>query len=70
MRNMPFSVITQTTTTGNDYFAGKSQNITFQPGETGPKLVEIDLVDVPEPKKVFTVSLSTSAAVLKTAMAH
>ena len=60
MRNIPFSVITQTA--GNDNFAGKSQSITFQPGETGPMLVEIDLVDVPEPTEVFTVSLSTSAA--------
>ena len=43
------------------------KNVTFQPGESGPKFVDIDLVDDRnvEPTETFTVSLSSkSRAVL------
>ena len=50
-------------TAGNDDFTAKTQSITFQPGETGPKLIEVDLVDdaLVEPTEAFTVFLGTSA---------
>lgn len=59
-----FSVTTYPLTTGNDDFTAKTQSITFQPGETGPKLIEIGLVDdiLVEPTEAFTVSLGASAA--------
>lgn len=41
-------------------FVAKSANVTFQPGETGPKYVDIDLVDdlLVEQTESFGVSLS------------
>ena len=41
------------------------KEITFQPGETGPKFVEIELIDDDddEPTENFTVSLSSNSRV-------
>ena len=58
-----YIVTTGPSSAGNDDFVPKTHNITFQPRETGPKLIEIDIVDDPivEPPETFKVSLSTSA---------
>ena len=48
---------------GKDDFVPKTRSITFQPGETGPKLIDVDIVDnsIVEPTESFKVLLSTSA---------
>ena len=58
-----YIVSTGPSSAGNDDFVPKTRNITFQPGETGPKLIEIDIVDdsIVEPPETFKISLSTSA---------
>ena len=59
-----FSVTTHPSTAGlDDFVAVRKKNITFQPGERGPKSIEIELVDdfVDEPTEAFTISLTSSA---------
>lgn len=57
-----FSVTPNSGTATTDDFDGTVQEVTFQPGETGPKFVEIELVDDndDEPTENFTVSLSSN----------
>lgn len=56
---------TFTSTAGNNDFVGVTDSITFQPGESGPKSVKIELIDdlILEPTEVFTVSLTSSPLV-------
>ena len=46
-----------------DDYDSAVKEVTFQPGETGPKVVDIALLDdsVDEPTKNFTVSLSSDS---------
>ena len=50
-------------TAGNDDFSPKTFDVTFQPGEKGPKSIPIDIIDdnVVEPLEEFTVSMSSSS---------
>ena len=47
-------------------YSSSVKEVTFQPGETGPKFVDIDLVDdsVDEPTEEFTVMLSSDSRVI------
>ena len=53
-------------TADEDDFDATAKDVTFQPGETGPKFVNIDLTDDPddEPTENFTVSLSSNSRVI------
>ena len=62
-----FSINTRRGTAGGQDFDGAVKDVTFQPGEFGPKSVDISLVDdrIVEPTETFTVFLSSnSGAVL------
>lgn len=52
-------------TAAQEDFVVLTKNITFQPGETGPKLIEIDVIDddIVEPTEAFTVTLISPVAV-------
>ena len=55
-------------TAGSSDFDGEPQSITFQPGETGPKSIDIDLVDdqLLEDTESFTVFLTSPNPTVKT----
>ena len=57
------SVTATPNTAGNDDFSPKTIDVTFQPGEKGPKSIPIDIIDdnVVEPLEEFTVSMSSSS---------
>ena len=57
------SVTTSPKTAGDDDFEPTTVDVTFQPGETGPKSIPINIVDddVVEPTEEFTVTLSSSS---------
>ena len=57
------SVTTSPKTAGGDDFEPTTMDVTFQPGETGPKSIPINTVDddVVEPSEEFTVTLSSSS---------
>ena len=62
-----FSITPQTDSAGSQDFDGAVKDVTFQIDESGPKFVDIGLVDDRnvEPNEKFTVSLSSkSPAVL------
>ena len=63
---MYFRVTTHSDTAGKDDFGSVVKNVTFQPGEKGPKLVRIPLIDDAddEPTEKFPVSLSSDARVI------
>ena len=50
-------------TAGNEDFSPKTFDITFQPGEKGPKSIAINIMDddIVETTEEFTVSLSSSS---------
>ena len=50
-------------TAGNEDYEPKTLDVTFQPGETGPKSILIDIIDddIVEPKEEFTVTMSSSS---------
>ena len=50
-------------TAGNDDFSPKTVNVTFQPGETGPKAVPFNIIDddAVEPNEEFTLTMSSSS---------
>jgi hypothetical protein len=54
-------------TAGSGDYSGEPIEITFQPGETGPKSINIDLVDdqVLEDTEKFTVFLTSSTPGVK-----
>ena len=56
---------TSTSTAGTADFIGTSSSVTFLPGQTGPKVIEINLVNdlIAEATEFFTVSLSSSPTV-------
>lgn len=56
---------TQQSTAGKDDFIAVRKSIPFQPGEKGPKSIEIELIDdlLDEPTEVFTISFSSSSVV-------
>lgn len=60
-----FSLTTQPSTAGKDDFVTVTKSITFQPGERGPKSIEIELVDdlLDESTEAFTISLTSTSAV-------
>ncbi len=60
---MYVSVTTSPKTAGDDDFQARTMDVTFQPGETGPKSIPINTVDddVIEPREEFTVTLSSSS---------
>lgn len=62
-----FRVVAETNTAKNEDFIAKTVDVTFQPGEKGPKSVVFDIVDDPlvESTEYFDVSFasSTSSAV-------
>lgn len=55
-------------TAAADDFASKSVDVTFAPGETGPKQVEIEIVDdeLVEVTENFKVSMTSSNPAVKT----
>ena len=57
------SVTTSPKTAGDEDFKPTTMDVTFQPGETGPKSIPINTVDddVVEPREEFTVTLSSSS---------
>ena len=61
-----FRVTPRRDTADEDDFDSTPKDVTFQPGETGPKYVNIDLVDDTdyEPTEKFTVSLSSNSRVV------
>lgn len=54
-------------TAGVGDYVGEPKEIIFQPGETGPKLVDIDLVDdnILEDEEYFTAYLTSPASGVK-----
>lgn len=58
-----FSITPNSDTAGKEDFDGAVKEVTFQPGEHGPRVVEIGLIDdfVDEPTEKFTVSLSSDS---------
>lgn len=56
-----FSITPQRDTADEEDFDNSVKHVTFQPGEIGPKLVTVGLVDdnVDEPTEKFVVSLSS-----------
>ena len=52
---------TSPNTAGDDDFSAKTVDVTFQPGETGPKPIPISIIDddVVESKEEFTVTISS-----------
>ena len=60
---LPNRVTASPNTAGNDDFSPKTVDVTFQPGETGPKAVPINIIDddTVEPKEEFTLTMSSSS---------
>lgn len=58
-----FSLTTNSGSATDDDFVAKSVDVTFQPKETGPKYIDIDLIDdlLVEQTESFNVSLSLSS---------
>lgn len=56
---------TQPSTAGKNDFIAVNKSIIFQPGETGPKSIEIELIEdlLDEPTEEFTISLTSSSVV-------
>ena len=52
---------TSPNTAGDNDFSAKTVDVTFQPGETGPKPIPINIIDddVVESKEEFTVTISS-----------
>jgi hypothetical protein len=63
---MFFRITTNIDTADKNDFDSTVEDVTFQPGETGPKLVEIRLVDdsVDESREKFTVFLSSNSSAI------
>ena len=63
---MFFRITPKPDSAGEDDYNNAVKVVTFQPGETGPKFVDIDLVDdsVDEPTEKFTVILSSDSRVI------
>ena len=61
-----FRITPSPATANEDDFDTTAKDVTFQPGETGPKYVDIGLIDDPddEPTQNFTVSLSSNSRVV------
>jgi hypothetical protein len=59
-----FKSVTPTAkTAGDDDFVPQTVDVTFQPGETGPKSIPINIIDddVVESKEEFIVTMSSSS---------
>jgi hypothetical protein len=61
-----FRITPKSDTADKDDFDSTPKDVTFQAGETGPKYVNIDLIDDTdyEPTEKFTVSLSSNSRVV------
>ena len=61
------SVSTSPSTAGEKDFVPKTQDVTFGPGDSGPKSVKIDVIDDGnvEPTENFTVQLRTNSTGVK-----
>ena len=61
-----FRIFSSFGTASTDDFVGIDKEITFQPGEIGPKVVQINLVNDrhDEPTEKFTVSLASNSRVI------
>lgn len=68
MKFFHFRLRTSPVTAGQSDYNGEPQSITFQPGETGPKSIDIDLVDdeLLEDTEKFTAFLTSSNPAVKT----
>ena len=64
---LTFRLQTSPLTAGTSDYSGDPVEITFQPGETGPKSIDIDTVDdqLLEDNEKFTVFLTTSTPGVK-----
>ena len=58
-----YSVTTSPDSAGNDDFHSETVDITFAPGETGPKPIPVTLTDDKdvEPNEKFTVTMTSSS---------
>ena len=62
-----FSLATSPGSAEDEDFVGKKVDVKFEPGETGPKQVEIDIVDDDKVEKTesFEVSMTSSVPAVK-----